>query len=85
MFEYVKVVSRLSNVIKWNKDSDVMESMLIPIKKGVNILTYVDFSKTCHSMSLELDDRGKVISSLPKACFKSGQHLITWQVLEKST
>ena len=48
MFEYVKIVSRLSNVIKWNKDSDVMESMLIPIKKGVNILTYVDFSKTCH-------------------------------------
>ena len=45
MFEYVKVVSRLSNVIKWNKYSDVMESMLIPIKKGVNILTHVDFSK----------------------------------------
>ena len=34
MFEYVKVVSQLSNVVKWNKESDEMESMLIAIEKG---------------------------------------------------
>ena len=27
MFEYVKVVSQLSNVVKWNKDSDDTESI----------------------------------------------------------
>ena len=27
MFEYVKFVSHISNVVKWNKESDDMESM----------------------------------------------------------
>ena len=30
MFKYIKVVPQLSNVVKWNKDIDNMESMLIP-------------------------------------------------------
>ena len=34
MFENVKVVSQLSNVVKWNKESDEKESMLIAIEKG---------------------------------------------------
>ena len=29
MFEHVKVVSQLSRLVKWNKESDEMESMLI--------------------------------------------------------
>ena len=45
MFEYVKVVSQLSNVVKWNKESDDMESILIAREKGKNIISYVDFSK----------------------------------------
>ena len=37
MFEYVKVVSHLSNIVKQNKVSDDLESMLISREKG-NIL-----------------------------------------------
>ena len=48
MFEYVKVVSQFSNVAKWKKESDDMESMLIAIEKGCNIISYVDFSKIFH-------------------------------------
>ena len=33
-FEHVKVMSQLSNVVKWNKDSDEIESMLIAKEKG---------------------------------------------------
>ena len=29
MFEYVKIVSQLSNAVKYNKESDYMESILI--------------------------------------------------------
>ena len=43
-FEYVKVVSQLSNFVKWNTESDDMESMLIARDKGVNIISYIDFS-----------------------------------------
>ena len=43
MFEYIKVVSQLSNVVKCNKESDDMESMLIVREKGKNIISYVDF------------------------------------------
>ena len=48
MFDYVKVVSRFSNVAKWNKESDYMESMLIAREKRKNIISYVDYSKFCH-------------------------------------
>ena len=48
MFEYVKVLSQLSNVLKCNKESDDMESMLTAREKGGNIISYVDFSKFCH-------------------------------------
>ena len=34
MFKYVNVVSKLSNVVKLNKESYDMESILIAIKKG---------------------------------------------------
>ena len=34
MFQYFKFVSQLSNVVKWNKESDGMESMLISREKG---------------------------------------------------
>ena len=34
IFEYVKVVSRLLNVVNFNKDIDYMESMLIAREKG---------------------------------------------------
>ena len=44
IFGYVKVVSHLSNVVKWNTESDDMESMLIARDKGVNIISYIDFS-----------------------------------------
>ena len=45
MFEYVKVVSQLSNVVNWNKESDDTESMLIARGKGKYIISYVDFLK----------------------------------------
>ena len=48
MFEHVKVVSQLSNVVKWNKKSDEMESMLISREKDGNIISHVGFSKICH-------------------------------------
>ena len=35
-------------MVKCNKDIDDMESMLIAREKGKNIISYVDFSKTCH-------------------------------------
>ena len=45
MFEYFKGVYQLSNVAKWNKESDDMELMLIHRQKGKYIISYVDFSK----------------------------------------
>ena len=33
MFEYVKVVAQLSRVVKWNNESDKMESMIIAREK----------------------------------------------------
>ena len=45
MFEYVKVVFQFSNVVKWYKESDDMESMLFSREKGNNIISYVDFYK----------------------------------------
>ena len=48
MFEYVKVVSWFSIVVKWNKESDDMESMLIAREKGENIISSVDFYKIFH-------------------------------------
>ena len=48
MFEYVKVVSQFSNVVKWNKEGDDTESILIAREKGGNIISYVDFSKNNH-------------------------------------
>ena len=38
MFEHVKFVSQLSNLVKWNKESYEMESMLISREKGKNII-----------------------------------------------
>ena len=40
IFEYVKVVSQLLNLLKWNKESADMESMLIAREKG-KILQFV--------------------------------------------
>ena len=34
MFEHVKFVSQLSNILKCNKESDEMGSMVIAIEKG---------------------------------------------------
>ena len=48
MFEKIDVVSQLSNVLYWGKDSDEMESMLISREKRENIISYVDLSKICH-------------------------------------
>ena len=48
IFEYIKVVSQLSNNVKWNKESDDMESMFIKIEESKNIIGYVDYSKFCH-------------------------------------
>ena len=48
MFEKIDVVSQLSNLVKWNKESYEMESMLISREKGENIISYVDLSKICH-------------------------------------
>ena len=48
MFEYVKVVSQIPNVVKWNKYSYDTELMLIKRDKGGNIISYVYFSKICH-------------------------------------
>ena len=47
MFEYVNVLSQLPNVVKWDKYSYYMESMLIAREKG-DIISYVDFSKKNH-------------------------------------
>ena len=33
IFEYVKVISQLSNVVKWNKEINDTESILISIEK----------------------------------------------------
>ena len=48
MFEYVKVVSQFSNVVRCNKESYDMKSILIAREKGGNIISYVDFSKNNH-------------------------------------
>ena len=45
MFEYVKFVSQSSNVVKRNRESDDMESMLTAREKWRNIISYVDFTK----------------------------------------
>ena len=50
MFEYVKVVSQSSNVVKWNKESNYTESMLIAREKRKTIMSYIDFSKRCHKI-----------------------------------
>ena len=43
IFEHFKVVANLSIVVKWNKYSDEMESMLITREERDNITSYVDF------------------------------------------
>ena len=48
IIEHVNVVSQLSNVVKWNKESDDREAMLISREKSKNIINYVEYSKTCH-------------------------------------
>ena len=45
IFVYVKFVSQLSNVVKWNKESDDAESMLIAREERKKITSYVDYSK----------------------------------------
>ena len=45
MFEYVIVVSHLSNAVKWNNEKDDIESMLIARERGGKITSYVDFLK----------------------------------------
>ena len=60
MFEYVKVMYQFSNVVKWNKESDEMESMLIAREKGENIISYVDFSKICHVINCFPDLKKKL-------------------------
>ena len=45
IFVYVKFVSQLSNVVKWNKQSDDAESMLIAKEEREKIISYVDYSK----------------------------------------
>ena len=47
MFQYVKVLYQLLNVVKWNKKSDNMEAMLIAREEIKIIISYVDYSKTC--------------------------------------
>ena len=51
MLQYVKVVSQLSNVVKWNKESDDMKSMLLSREERENIISYVDYSKFFHVIS----------------------------------
>ena len=45
MFKYVKVVSQLSNLVNWSKNSGDMESMVFAREKINDIITYVDFLK----------------------------------------
>ena len=42
MFEHVKVVAQLSRLVKWNKESNETESMLIEREEGKNIISHVD-------------------------------------------
>ena len=48
MFDHVKVVPRVSKVIKWNKESDETEIMLFAREERENIISYVDFSIISH-------------------------------------
>ena len=50
-------MSQLSNIVKWNKNSDDMEPMLIVREKRENIIIYVDFSKICHVIKCFTDLR----------------------------
>ena len=38
-------MSQLSNFVKWNKESDDMESIVIAREERENIISYVDYSK----------------------------------------
>ena len=44
MEKHIKVVGQLSKVVKWNKESQIMEPMYVAREKGGDILSYVDFS-----------------------------------------
>ena len=74
MFEYVKVMSQFSNVVKWNKQDDDTESILIAREKGGNIISYVDFSKICHVIKYFPDLKqtfGKEVINFSLINFKS--------------
>ena len=73
IFEYVKVVSQLSNFVKWNKESDDMESIVIAREERENIISYVDYSKIFH-----------VVRSFPDLNQKIGKEDITFTVYSSS-
>ena len=72
------------------KIRESLKSFLLIVKSFytlVSIWSTYDYNpRRClfrHSMALEPEDRGKVISYFPTFCFNLGKYLITWHIIEK--